>query len=215
VFFPSCHRRSSNLTLHLSSAPAASVDVEISYALAAGMRSAQNPLETCACCCLAERARYRTVADVPDCSKPREIIEKLNSTKEGGVLQVSEGWWYQVSALASALPFLVHDRGNRQVEVPESVSPRFKFCAPVHHHGFPYHHHECVTMRSPSATSRHHPSLQARVSVNSAPSHLHDDDPGAQTTDPNDVPPLKPSRYAALPAFLTKANRYPVGTHVG
>jgi hypothetical protein len=36
-------------------------------------------------------------------------------------------------------------------------------------------------MRSPSATSRHHPSLQTKVSVNSGPSHPHDD-PGTQTT---------------------------------
>jgi hypothetical protein len=35
-------------------------------------------------------------------------------------------------------------------------------------------------MRSPSATSRNHPSLQTRVSVKSGPSHPHDD-PGTQT----------------------------------
>jgi hypothetical protein len=35
-------------------------------------------------------------------------------------------------------------------------------------------------MRSPSSTSRNHPSLQTRVLVNFEPSHPHDD-PGTQT----------------------------------
>jgi hypothetical protein len=41
--------------------------------------------------------------------------------------------------------------------------------------------HEFVTMRSPSAPGRNHPSPHTKVSVNSGPSHPHDD-PGTQTT---------------------------------
>jgi hypothetical protein len=40
---------------------------------------------------------------------------------------------------------------------------------------------ELVTMRSPGATSRNHPSLQTKVAVESGPSHPHHE-PGTQTT---------------------------------